>query len=106
MLKSIVKHCFILFAVLLLSQCGMENDKTTLLITNNSETELKDKAVSIKKSLLEEFHETGRFPLITNAIGDTLPSQLDDINGDKTWDELFFVADFSAILSRGKRSAI
>jgi hypothetical protein len=36
------------------------------------------------------------YPLIINHNGDTLAAQLDDLNGDKEWDELFVVTDLKA----------
>lgn len=36
------------------------------------------------------------YPVIIGPAGDTIASQLDDINGDNAWDQLFFVANLPA----------
>jgi hypothetical protein len=36
------------------------------------------------------------YPVVTNLQHDTIPSQLDDLDGNKSWDELVFVADLPA----------
>ncbi|HJX70995.1 MAG TPA: DUF4861 domain-containing protein, partial [Bacteroidales bacterium] len=36
------------------------------------------------------------FPLLTNEKGDTIPCQLDDLDRDGSWEQLFFVADIPA----------
>lgn len=62
----------------------------TITVKNKSSIALKDKAISIGRAGLAHADD-GKFPLILTADGDTIPSQLDDTDGDKRWDELFFV---------------
>jgi hypothetical protein len=64
----------------------------TITVKNTSTEELKSKPVILQKKQVPGSH-TG-FPLITTANGDTIASQLDDLDRDGNWDELFFVADF------------
>ncbi len=40
--------------------------------------------------------EEGKLPLLKTAEGISVPSQLDDLNGDGNWDELIFILDFKA----------
>ncbi|GAB3648456.1 hypothetical protein GCM10028791_12250 [Echinicola sediminis] len=63
---------------------------------NTAAIALSDKAVSLERSSIPHWEEgAGQFPLLTTMEGDTLPAQLDDLDGDGQWDELFFVSDFS-----------
>lgn len=64
----------------------------TIVLTNHSKIALKDKAVTIKRKLFPGIADGHKYPLIMSGT-DTIPSQLDDLNGDNKWDELFFVAD-------------
>lgn len=66
----------------------------SISVSNKSSLVLKDKAIAITRAGLPGAEE-GKFPLILTATGDTIPSQLDDIDGDKKWDELFFVLDLA-----------
>ena len=86
----------ICLSVLLLVQCHTDPGKTAIIVTNNSDIDLTDKAISIERSQLPKITEGNVFPLIISSDGDTLPSQLDDLDGDEIWDELFFVVDISA----------
>lgn len=82
--------------MLLLVQCQPDADKTTIVLTNRSDIDLKDKAISVGRSQLSEIPEGNVLPLIISSDGDTIPAQLDDLDGDNTWDELFFVANIAA----------
>lgn len=65
---------------------------TQIILKNPSDISLKDKPVSIDKSALRGA-AAQKFPLLLLASNDTIPVQLIDTNGDKEWDELFFLAD-------------
>jgi hypothetical protein len=86
----------LLLTGLLLVQCQTEADKAAIVLKNSSDIDLTDKAISIERSQLTKIPEGNLFPLVISSEGDTLPSQLDDLDGDDTWDELFFVADLAA----------
>ena len=62
-----------------------------IIIENKSGTALSSKAISIKRNDLRI--EANSFPIIISQTNDTIPSQIDDLNGDNIWDELFFVAN-------------
>lgn len=91
---------YVLFAIsslvvsLLTFSCsGKKELKVTL--TNTSPTDLKDKPVVIKRNALTNVPEKNAFAVLLNG-SDTIPSQLDDTDGDGSWDELFFVTNLKA----------
>lgn len=88
-------------ALLLLSlglflRCETPATKVAIVLSNPADFNLTDKAISIDRAQLAEIPEGSVFPLIISPDGDTLPVQLDDLDGDQKWDEVFFVADLSA----------
>ncbi len=94
--KIYLNLSLIIFSNLLFSQCQIDSGKTKIILTNSSSIELTDKAISIQRSQLVKIPEGKVFPLIVSSNGDTIPAQLDDMDGDEIWDELFFVADLPA----------
>jgi len=89
----VIQLCFIL---VLFTQCKTASNQTEFTLTNSSEYDLSDKAISIQKSEFAALPEGKVFPLICTVSGDTIPAQLNDLDGDKNWDELFFVVNLSA----------
>ncbi len=73
-----------------------EEQAIKMVLTNPSSVELTDKAITIPREALSALSEGNQFPLLLTENGDTLAAQLDDVDGDKQWDALFFVADFAA----------
>ena len=73
--------------VVLLSSC-VKKEGTSINITNPSDINLTDKAVSVNLKTVA----TG-FPVLVTNTGDTIPSQLDDLDVDGNAKELFFVID-------------
>ncbi|MGM0529741.1 MAG: DUF4861 family protein [Bacteroidota bacterium] len=73
--------------------------KERLILENSSSVEQKDAPVTVKREKIEE--KFGRpvalseTVLLQNEQGDTIPSQLDDVDDDEKWDELAFVHDFA-----------
>jgi len=82
--------------VFLLSQCRTASQTTSITLANTSPLALKDKAISIDRSQITNLENSNKNPLILSAAGDTVASQLNDLDGDNTWDELFFVVDLPA----------
>jgi hypothetical protein len=68
---------------------------TAIVLTNNSNLELTDKSISISRKLLPVKDGVYNYPVLIYK-NDTIPSQLNDLDGDGKWDELFLVANFSA----------
>jgi len=62
-------------------------------LTNPSTTDLVEKPISIQRKSFTAKIANQLFPQIINAKGKEIPSQLNDLDGDGNWDELFFVAD-------------
>lgn len=95
MTKAIIPALLLIPAFLSCQRAG-EEESRELLLTNTASFALKDKAVSIQRTAIPDLPEEGAYPLIRTLEGDTIPSQLDDLDGDGKWDELFFVADLPA----------
>ena len=90
-----------LLLIFLFNQCQTAPKKIKVTLSNSSSIALTDKAISIERSQITT-PETGVYhPLIISDQGDTIPSQLNDLDGDNKWDELFFVVDLPA---SGKKS--
>ncbi len=87
---------FVLPMIFLLSQCQTVSPTTEITLTNTSSIDVSDKAVFIERAQLSNQPESVVHPLIISGQGDTIPSQLNDLNGDNKWDELFFVIDLPA----------
>jgi Domain of unknown function (DUF4861) len=85
-------HFLLLSLLLLVLSCSQ--DKTvTIQLTNPADITLVDKAISITREEIPGVPETQSFPVLLTEKGDTIPSQLDDLDGDAQWDELFFVTN-------------
>lgn len=67
---------------------------STITLSNNANIELLDKAISIKRGIIDKSY-TKTFPLLICKT-DTIPSQVNDLDGDGKWDELFVVANFAS----------
>ena len=91
--KNGIKAVIIAVLVISCNSAGRLEQKITL--TNTSLINLRDKAISVKRDSLKQV-PSGYFPLLTTESGDTIASQLDDMNGDGKWDQLFFVSDIPA----------
>ena len=79
-----LKLSFIFLSAFLFAQCQIDSGKIVITLTNDSSIHLTDKAISIERSQLAEIPQGEVFPLIISPIGDTIPAQLDDLDGDKT----------------------
>lgn len=62
-----------------------------IILTNTSSFNLTDKAIAINREQLLPIRSDAAYPLLIDQRGDTIPTQLDDLDGDGHWDELFFV---------------
>ena len=82
--------------LLLFGQCRTTPEKTGIMLSNHAAINLTDKAISIERMQLPGIPKGEIFPLIISSEGDTIPSQLNDLNGDNSWDELFFVVDLTS----------
>lgn len=87
---------FSLANIFLFVSCQQETAKNTIELSNPTSVKLTDKAISIDRSQLKETIDEELSPYLTASNGDNIPVQLDDLDGDKHWDALFFVADIPA----------
>jgi hypothetical protein len=87
---------YVPIAVMALMSCKAQQNKvvSTIILSNASNIELVDKAVSIKRSVIDKTY-TQNFPLLICKT-DTIPTQVNDLDGDGKWDELFVVANFAS----------
>ena len=80
----------------LLLSCGQEAERGWIItLTNPARTDLTQKAITVNRADFST--QPDFYPLLLNAQGDTIPSQVDDVTGDGTWDELFFLVDIPAV---------
>src|SRR5690606_19569922 len=68
----------------------------SMVLHNTSSISLKEKAVHIDRDKISVPTSEKPTLLIPNGKGDTIASQLEDSNGDGSWDRLFFLMDFDA----------
>lgn len=68
---------------------------STIVLSNASDVVLMDKPITIKRSSIDKAGTTAGFPLLISKT-DTIASQVNDLDGDGKWDELFAVANFAA----------
>lgn len=83
------------FMIGILPSCSLQKGQK-IILTNTSDVQLKGQAVTAKRKDFANVSSGKLYPLVTNGRGDTLAAQLDDLDGDKEWDELFFVTDLAA----------
>ena len=97
MKKLVPNFLPVLFIIGLLS-CSQNKatDVQQIVLGNSSMFDLQDKAISIKRSDIKCAEDGEYLPLITSQKGDTIPAQLNDLDGDQKWDELFFVVSLQA----------
>lgn len=92
-----LKLCLPLAVTIMAFTGGKAQQKTaisTITLSNNANIELLDKAISIKRAVIDKSY-TKTFPLLICKT-DTIPSQVNDLDGDGKWDELFVVANFAS----------
>ncbi len=85
---------YCLASLILMLSCSKEKQ---IILSNTGSFSRSDEPVVISRAFLDSaFHKdiSVYFPLVITMQGDTIPTQTDDMNGDKKWDELFLLADF------------
>lgn len=97
MKKSIQFGLVLTSAALLLSSCKAEKNgvSTKIVLTNTSDIALPQKGIEIGRNSLPNSKNVTNFPIIIQQK-DTIPAQVNDLDGDGKWDEIFMVTDFSA----------
>jgi hypothetical protein len=86
----------IALAVLILSSCKAQQKTTgtTITLKNTADLAVPQKAITIKRSQLNVKEDSKVYPILIFKT-DTIPAQLNDLDGDGKWDELFLVTDFA-----------
>jgi len=81
---------------MIFSHCSAQQKTSTekIVLKNTSNLELPQKAITIKRSELLSKETGGKFPILISK-SDTIPAQVNDLDGDGKWDEIFLVADFA-----------
>jgi hypothetical protein len=97
MKKSIQFGLTITATVLMLSSCKAQKNEAAanIIFKNTSDIALPQKAVEIKRSALPFVKNENNFPIVLFQK-DTIPAQVNDLDGDGKWDEIFMVADFTS----------
>lgn len=93
-MKSISRCIALCFAFTLFA-CNRINEKTLYLILKNpSDIELTNKPIRIEKKEIKIDWKENQWPLLVTGP-DTLAYQLNDLDEDGEWDELFVMGDFA-----------
>lgn len=77
-------------------QSEKESQQQEIVLTNQSSVNLTDKAIAVNRNKLSAIPEGDMYPVLLTQAGDTVAAQLDDLDNDNKWDELFFVTDLPA----------
>src|SRR5690606_2644891 len=86
---------FLIFTAFFALSCSQRDEgEWTITLKNNDRIDLRQKAIAVKRT--DFTTDTGFYPLLLDAKGDTVPVQVDDTSGDGLWDELFFLIDIPA----------
>jgi hypothetical protein len=96
-MKNTIKYyATIALSVLIFASCNAQKKSAgnTIVLTNTATVEVPQKAISIKRNQLSLNKPAGNFPVLIYK-NDTIPAQVNDLDGDGKWDELFLVTDFS-----------
>ncbi|MBW6497165.1 MAG: DUF4861 domain-containing protein [Bacteroidales bacterium] len=96
-MKSLKLHLLVLLMVAFTFAC--QRSEHTLVLTNDSPFDRVDEPVIITRADFEK--QTGKIavglvPMLSSENGEVIPSQVDDLDGDGEWDELFLLANISA----------
>lgn len=68
---------------------------STIILSNASDIELIDKPIIIKRNSIDKTVTAVGFPVLIYKT-DTIASQVNDLDGDGKWDELFILDNFAA----------
>ena len=105
-----MKKIFLFFPIFMISLGVMAQERyLTIDVENNWDKKKTDEPVIIKLAEVKNLDFTVRSAKVTNATGQELAYQLDDMNGDMKADELIFLTDiaphekqsFTLLLSAG-----
>ena len=80
-----------------IANCKAQQKKpiSTIILSNASDIELIDKPIVIKRNSIDKTGTVAGFPILIYKT-DTIASQVNDLDGDGKWDELFVLDNFAA----------
>jgi Domain of unknown function (DUF4861) len=87
----------LLSAVACLYSCS--DREPGLLLVNETKLDRIDEPVTLAKNALVRLIGAipeNRIPILVSSEADTIPFQLDDLDGDNSWDEMFFLVSIKA----------
>ncbi len=87
----------VLFALNFMS-CNSSQNEIRIEITNTMDRSRNDAIILLSRSAISNWTEipSGQWPALKDAAGKFIPSQVDDVDGDGQWDELFALTDMEA----------
>ena len=87
----------IVFALLAFS-CGSATDEIRIQVTNPLDQDRPDAIILLSRSAISNWTDIpeGEWPLLREGKGVPIPSQLIDVDGDGTWDQLFALTHMEA----------
>lgn len=106
-MKTLKTTILILLLAILSTAC--KKNELVIVLTNDTSVERVDEAVTISRADLEKQNgkiPMGFVPMLVADGGDVIPSQVDDLNGDGEWDELFTLVNIPANSSLNLKVAI
>jgi hypothetical protein len=89
-----MKKIFFLFLAGIMLSCS-SNDKDTIVFENSSAFDRIDAGIAIPFSSIKTqcAENVDLLPILKNETGKFIPTQLDDLDGDGQWDEMFVVTN-------------
>lgn len=96
MMKKIT--CLFVAIALLAASCS-SNKSVSLLVINPLDQQRDDAIIVLTIGEIESWIDipVKKVPLLTDRTGNPLPCQVDDVDGDGAWDELFALADLGPL---------
>jgi hypothetical protein len=87
----------VLLALLTLS-CNPPQKEIRIEVTNTMDRSRDDAIILLSRSAISSWTEipSGQWPALKDGAGKFIPSQVDDLDGDGEWDELFALIDMEA----------
>jgi hypothetical protein len=90
----------IIFLILLgiLSSCNTQQEGIRIQVTNTMDQARNDAIILFSRQAISSWTEIpeGKWPALKNGTGEFIPSQVDDLDGNGEWDELFALIDMDA----------
>jgi hypothetical protein len=94
-----IRKSMILFLLALLAVSCQQKEEIRLIISNPLDYQRNDAIILLTRSAIENWIQLtdGMIPVLADTGGETIPGQLDDVDGDGTWDEMFCLIDMGPL---------